>query len=464
MSKTHLFIGLMIILVMVSACDGQKTTTNYHLGTQGIVLEKLSSNPDIVYEEETFAFGMMLKNQGAADVEGGVLMVNFDDFFLELDDYQSQSGKTQQVTLEGKSIESPMGGADYLEWVFKSKTLEVIRTGVESKVNFNVCYNYNTDLTTEVCLDTRTRTSDQRSYACKSKDYSSNSGQGAPISITKIEPEMMLVGNNVRPLFRIYIKNEGEGYTLSPEKNLCTNPTKNASELNKLKVSAWISDDMPLECNPEEVRLVDGETIARCYVEDGDLEEFGRETVNYLTILRVLLEYDYVDSEVINLKINRINEIDIKSPSVCGYYEMQQGDRCIPLCDFCVNNPNDEACKRNMNASIGFDWNDASDFRCACSKEKCLALNKEGKCIFGYCPGSSYCCSTDECREKADGAKCGDNNVCIANICMRGVTQCDYKFGMQNYTCNSRPDCINTTIKTGYCPGDENNVCCKTTN
>ncbi len=462
MDRNILIISLILVLIAVSACDGKKTTTNYHLGMKGIVLDKLSSNPDIVYEEETFALGMMLANQGAADVENGILMVNFDDYFLELDNRQSQVSKIQSVALEGKSISSPMGGADYLEYVFKAKTLGVIRESVDTKINFNICYGYDTELTTEVCIDTRTRTADQRSYACRGKEYTSNAGQGAPIAITKIEPEMMRVGESVRPLFRIYIKNMDDGYTLNPDYNLCANPTKNAAELNKLKVSAWISSDIELNCSPEEVRLVEGETIARCFVKDNDLSDFSRDTVNYITILRVLLEYDYVDSEVIELDIKRVNEVNIKSPGVCGYYEIESEGKCISLCDFCVKSPNNEACTRNINASSKFSWNAASDFKCACGKEKCLALNKEGKCIFGYCPGTSYCCATDECRDKKDGTPCGDNYVCLNHICATNTTECVHKYGAQNYTCSNTNLCNQTTIRTGYCPGDETNVCCKT--
>lgn len=457
--KKEFLIGLSILLVLVTACAGSQSSTNYHLGTQGVVLEKLSSNPDKVYEKETFALGLMLKNQGAADTTNAVLMANFDDYFLELAD-ESIVSKTQQITLEGKSLESPSGGADYLEYVLTAKELGVIRTSVESKVNFNLCYNYNTDLTTEVCIDTRTRTADERTYACKGKDYTSSNGQGAPISITKIESEMMLVGDNVRPVFRIYIKNSGQGYTLNPELGLCTNPTQNAAELNKVKVSAWISTGTPLDCTPEIVRLVDGETIARCIVSSGDLNDFARNTVNYLTVLRVLLEYDYVDSQTIDIEINRVNEVNIKSPSICGYYEKELNGKCVTLCDFCVESPNDAACTRNLNTSNDFSWNTATDFRCACSKTTCLALSKDGKCIFGYCPGDSYCCATDECRDKADGTKCGDNRVCQDNKCTT-TTLCDFKWAAQNFTCRDRGECINSTIKANNCPGDSNIVCCQ---
>lgn len=462
MDKKILIISVIFVLIVVSACDVNKAPTTYHLGMKGIVLDKASSNPDIVYEEETFALGMMITNQGAANVNNGVLMVNFDDYFLELDNTQSQVSKIQPVTLQGKSIYNPTGGADYLEYVFKAKVLGVARESIDTRINFNLCYRYNTDITTEVCIDTKTRTSDQRIYACKGKEYVSNAGQGAPIAITKIEPEMMRVGNSVRPLFRIYIKNMDDGYTLNPDYNLCSNPTKNAAELNKLKVRAWISADIELNCSPEEVRLVEGETIARCFVKDVNLDHFSKDKSNHITMLRVLLDYDYVYSEAINLKIKRVNEVNIKSPSVCGYYEIESNGECISLCDFCVRNPNNEACTRNLNASSKFSWDTASDFKCACSKEKCLALNKEGKCIFGYCPGTSYCCATDECRDKADGEQCGDNYVCLNNICATNMTECTYKFGAQNYTCSQKTLCNQTTIKTGYCPGEETNVCCKT--
>ena len=53
-----------------------------------------------------------------------------------------------------------------------------------------------------------------------------------------------------------------EGYTLTPGLGLCANPTTNAAELNKLKVRAWISTGMELNCTPIEVRLVDDKTIA----------------------------------------------------------------------------------------------------------------------------------------------------------------------------------------------------------
>jgi hypothetical protein len=459
-SRREFFIGLGILLILATACNESQSPINYHIGTQGIVLEKLSSNPDKVYETETFALGLMLKNQGAANVDNAILMTNFDDYFLELSP-ESQMSKTRQVSLKGRSLENPDGEADYLEYVLHAKTLGVIRASVDTKANLNICYNYNTDLTTEVCIDTRTRTADTRTYACQGKEYTNTMGQGAPISITKIESEMMLIGNNVRPVFRIYIKNNGEGYTLNPEFHLCANPAQNAAELNKVKVSAWISKGTELKCDPKIVRLTEKEAIARCYVDQGDLNDFAKETANYLSALRVLLEYDYVDSQSLDLTIDRINEVNIKSPSMCGYYETEIDGKCVTLCDFCVKTPDDPACTRNLNTSNDFAWNTATDFKCACSKTKCLALSKDGKCVFGYCPGDSYCCATDECRDKIDGTICGDHNVCKDNKCT-SETLCDYKFSAQNFTCHNKADCNQTTIKTNYCPGDETNVCCKT--
>lgn len=441
----------------ITACDNSSTITNYHLGTKGASLEKLNTNPEIIYEGETIGLGILLKNEGAANINEGLLRVNYDDFFFSLED-EINNSKKRYFSLEGKSLESPLGGSDYIEYVFTAKTLEVIRTGVDTTVNFNICYPYVTDLTTEVCIDTRTRTGDTSHTVCKASPYTSSTGQGAPITISKIEPEMLVTGDDVRPLFRIYIQNVGKGYTLTPEKDICEDPTKNASKLNMLKVNAWISDNKELECNPSNIRLIDGAAIARCYVKDSDLNSFSKKTSNYISALRVKLEYNYVDSETIKINIKRVNEIDIRSMTLCGYYEKEYDGECISLCDFCIKNPNDDACSRNNPDGITL----TADFGCVCDEQKCLTLSKDGKCLFGYCNGNSYCCSTDECREKADGTKCADHNVCINKRCMLNTTLCDYTFGIQNYSCNNINSCNQTTIKNEYCPGDDTNVCCKT--
>ncbi|GIU69343.1 MAG: hypothetical protein KatS3mg002_0579 [Candidatus Woesearchaeota archaeon] len=455
-------IVLIIIATLLNGCTGQSTTTkNFQIGTKGLTIEKLSGTPSVIYENETFALGVFIKNLGAENVNQGKIMINFDDYFIEFNNRESGFEKSKKITLAGRNRDNPNGDSDYIEYVFNSKELGVIRESADTKINFNICYDYRTDLTTEICIDTKTRTADQRSYACKTKTFTSNSGQGAPIAITKIETEMLRLrsGENIKPVFRIYIKNMGKGYTLTPESTLCENPSIHADKINKLKIKAWISADIELECDPEIIRLVDGQAIARCEVRDQDLTNFKVKTTNYITLLRVLLEYNYVDSENFNLKIKRINEITIKR-NVCGYYEIEQNGLCISLCEYCVNNPSSPECTRNINPE-NFKWTDASDFSCACSKETCLALNKEGKCVFGYCPGNSYCCSSDECRDKPDGYECGQNYVCINKKCSK-TTECEYKYGLQNYSCNNIDTCINNTIKRGYCPGDETIVCCKT--
>lgn len=454
---------IILALLVINGCSNQTNNSKIiHTGTKGLVIEKLPGTPTTIYEGESFSLGVFLKNQGSEDITRGILRVNFDDYFMELNKIDSKEGISKEVKLKGKSIENPAGDSDYLEYVFNSKPLGVIRDSVNVKINFNTCYDYKTDLTTEVCIDTRSRTSDQRTFACKAKTFTSNTGQGAPIAITKIETELIRVSSNnmIKPVFRIYIKNTGKGYTLTPEPSLCDNPTINTDKINKLKIKAWISSNIELTCNPEIVRINSGETIARCSVKDEDLNNLRVKTTNYITILRVLLEYNYVDTEEFNLKIKRVEEFEIKPQNICGFYEIEQNGECVSLCDYCVKNPSASECMKNINPDI-FKWSDASDFSCACTKEKCLTLSKDGKCVFGYCPGSSYCCSSDECRDKPDGSQCGENYVCINNKCSN-QTKCEYNFGAQNYSCNNINNCINNTIKRGFCPGDTKIVCCKT--
>ncbi|MGV8151053.1 MAG: hypothetical protein ACP5NV_04960 [Candidatus Woesearchaeota archaeon] len=459
LKNTQNIVLLLCVLVVVAACDSGSRIQNYHVGTKGVVFQPISSNPAIIYEEEEFALGLTLINLGAASIENATLLVNYDDYFLSLQD-GSKDAKKLNINLPARSIENPTGGVDYFEYLFKSKTLEVSRSAVNNNINFNLCYAYNTDMTTEVCIDTLSRSAGQGAAVCKAKDYSGGSGQGAPIAIKKIEPEMLRVGENLKPIFRIYVENMGNGYSLSPIKELCNDPTKNAGELNKIHVKAWISADMELSCTPQDPRFVEKELVVRCEVKSEDLINFNKNLASRMTVLRVRLDYNYVDSYSSKLEIKRINPVDIKNQNVCGYYEVLDGNTCVSLCEYCVKNPSSDSCKKNIPTK---DFAFSSDFGCACDKQKCLSLNKDGKCIFGYCSGSSYCCSVNECRDKADGTQCGDNYVCLSGKCST-TTECAHTLGPQNYTCTNINNCDNSTgspITTGLCNGKEDNVCCK---
>lgn len=449
-----LFFILIIVSIIITGCStGSSNKSSFNIGTKGIIIEKAAGNPNNIYESEYFAIGLLIKNVGASDSSNAIININYDDYFLRLDRTQSANDKTTTLSLEGRKRENPAGGIDYLEYVFEANTFNVLREKVDTTININLCYDYKTDLSTEFCIDAVSRTNNQKISACKTKTFTSSSGQGAPVGITKIEPELMILKDKIRPVFRIYIKNLDNGYILKPD--MMCGEQYDSKELNKLNVKAWISKDIELKCEPEEVKLNNKEGIVRCSVKDSDLDKFQKGSPSYITILRVVLDYKYVSSESIKLKINRISDFEIKSPTICGYYEKFLDDRCVSLCEYCVKNPSDPDCSRNIDN--GFSWVDATDFSCSCSKEKCLQLSKDNKCIFGYCPGTSYCCSTDECRDKPDGEACGNKNVCINKKCSR-TSICEYSYGQQNYTCTDSKNCLNNTIKKDLC---YDGVCCK---
>lgn len=450
---------MLLLLFTVSACGPSTPIDVFHTGVSGVEIELVKGNPDEVYEEETFGTVFFLKNSGAYPIDSsnpGYLAVSYDDYFLNLSER-----KIFNFILEPKSMGNPTGEYQVFEFVFKAKKFLIQRQSVETEIKFNYCYPYSTELTTTVCVDTKVRTVDSTTPVCKLTDYKSSSGQGAPIAITKIEPEMLVVGNSLRPLYRITIENLGQGYTINQTyKDVCAdiNKAKARESLNVVRVSGKLSSDYELECNPSEVRLnSESQAITRCYVKDEDLKDFNRNSNTYSSVLYLKADYAYVDTYSKELEINRINEVEIKSLDSCGYYEREKNGKCISLCQYCVENPGSNDCKKNMPVEdFAFD----ASFGCQCSEKKCISLSKDGKCIFGYCKGSSYCCSTDECRDKIDGSPCGDYNVCRDNKCMLNETLCINRFGAQNYTCMDINSCDNNTIKKLQCDKGNDWVCC----
>ena len=156
------------------------------------------------------------------------------------------------------------------------------------------------------------------------------------------------------------------------------------------------------------------------------------------------------------MELKRINQVDIRSLDECGYYERPYNGSCKQLCEICAIDPKFKDCDDNLKPGDAFD----SSFGCTCNKQKCAALSKDHQCIFGYCSGTSYCCSVNECRDKKDGDVCGDHNVCKNNRCMLNETLCTNKFGNLNYTCMNITNCDLSTKKTNQCDKGDNWVCC----
>jgi hypothetical protein len=474
--------SIILLVVFFTGCSvgpsyGNVKVKDYHVGTQGIDILFFNSNLKEVFENDTVGRSLYIQNKGAYTLNGtekARLNVSYDEYYITLYP-QSPTKKGVQVpgpdspdgAFHGKSLEYPLGDEDYFEYVFQISELNALRETIKTTITYQLCYPYKTEMTTSMCIDTRKYTQDQSTPVCKQAPYTSSSGQGGPMAITKIVPEISMSGNIVRPQFSIYVANKGNGYVISDTgTGVCSddNIAKRAESLGTVKVHAVLSG-RTLECSPSEIRIASGDNFARCYVSDADLSYYKRTTRNYVAPLSVTLDYGYVTIEKEEITIKRINEVrpDVEATS-CGYYEHYDNGKCVSLCEYCRRQspPYPQICaerlEKNNLSYFPFDAN----FSCSCSKSTCLSVRPDGQCIFGFCSGDDYCCNADECRDKADGTVCGDLHVCINHKCDTTTSQCAYHYGASGYMCMNYTACDSNQLVSGYCPpkSDPNIVCC----
>ncbi len=468
-------IFILLTVIFLTGCQGSGTTEKYRIGTEGLNLEFASSNVKSVYENENFGTSIIIKNIGSYDIldqsNPAILKVSFDDYRLKFTN-SKENVKEQQMLINGKSKYYPKGDEINSEYYFESLKLTDLREKSTTEINYNLCYPYNTEITTVTCIDTKLANKDQTAAACASETYSGSQGQGAPIVITKIVPEIMLQTEYVRPQFKIYIENKGPGYVNNA--NSCNVADINdRSSSGRVNVYATLSGT-PLECGPDNsasLKLVDSESFIRCYLPNKE-KGYSRLEKNYLTPLTVSIDYTYTVITKQEIEIKRDDTIERVVTKDCDSYQiLNENKTCVDKCLYCTTHPNEDVCKVNL-PFAEFEFKEG--FSCSCTLDQCNSRNKTGNCIKGYCPGSLYCCNTPvvcdkyqiefkgKCINKCD--YCRDNWTTNPNdpICLSKYdftnAKCD---SITATTCDSLAK-NNSCIK-GFCGGTDSNKYCVNT-
>jgi len=466
LEKNHMLLLFMIIsTLLISGCSGpvsNNTNSKIITGYDGLVLQFMKGNTEEVFEGDTFAISYYITNAGTTDVNDGRMAFPSGNNFVV-----TNKESISRISVTGKSFAYPYPGEEYYEAIFTTKSNLLNKLDyLKDNIKFNLCYAYTTSFATTVCIDTRISTQDQRTPACTSKTVSGGAGQGAPISVTQVVPEMRVASaNNIRPQFKIYVANKGKGRAIHPTTNN-QNPCDPAvnSDLDTISIKAYLSDQV-LTCSPEKMRLGSADTYFRCYVSDNDVANFPKTTLNYIAPLRIELSYSYTESFSYPITIKRsLNPEDDTilqdaTDDGCGTYQAKNDDNtCEDLCTFCVNNKAHAKCKDLEGIGIL-----TSAYSCTCNIDKCKELDDTDNCIYNFCKGSSYCCRDPQCvGQNSDGEPCNDNHACKDGKCTP-TTLCEYyegNQGNQGKSCNMLSNCDMATVENGLCPSN-GVVCCK---
>jgi len=480
-SITKLAIIIAVITTMILTGCSTTSTNTYRVGTTGLVIEFSKANPVSVYEHEEFGTEMFIKNTGSYNVlsaNPGKLRVLYDTYRISSKLGNSTSNvEVPDIALYGKSQYYPIGEEAPVDFYFTSNSLTDLREGAKTTISYNLCYPYTTEFTTMTCMDTTTANKADVASACTTEVYDGQAGQGAPIAITKIEPEILLQQNYIRPQYKIYIENLGGGYVSSMNSCDMSQISGIVGDTNndysgKVRVYANLSGDK-LDCGADKsgiLKLVDSSSFITCYLSSTNENKYSRTSKNYLTPLTVRVEYTYVTLEKQDIEIKRNDALpDTATQDLCDSYQVEYQGRCINKCDYCSNHSTDPMCQDGK-PYAGFTFRE--NFTCKCTLEQCDDKESKGSCIKGYCPGNLYCCSALNCDawEVEYNGKCIDKCDYCANINSSDSTQCAQNFDFTGFKCEAmtKSICEDNIQKgaciLGYCgagdtssqPGDQN--------
>ncbi len=286
---------LAVIGLLFSGCTsfgrGNTRTTqyNFHTGTQGMVLSFLpGSPPDRLYEGDPLSVIVEYSNKGAYPVSGGMLYVSgYDRAYIPLIPDQ------QPFNAEGKSVYNPDGLMSFTAEFQAGAVAAPPSTDIFPQTfKVTACYNYRTEASADVCIDPDPLRIQPEDKVCVVHD-SSLSSQGAPVAVTRIEQDAA----RGRVQFKIAISNVGGGTVIDSGALAQCNSELRRDEVDKVRISAELSG-RTLECNPSEVRIINGQGLAFCSLMLTDYE--SQEA--YQTTLNVYLDYGYRNS--ISRKLN----------------------------------------------------------------------------------------------------------------------------------------------------------------
>src|SRR5574342_94965 len=207
---------VILLLLLLSACQfGMKAPPPKEIPVfTGTTALEAAFNPasmsSILMCQQADAY-VDIKNTGASDIVDGTLSFIVEDQYL-----QPLSERVQKFSLAGKSQFNPKGEFDQVHFRVKNTGILQQFETYQSDVVFRACYKYSTFASAQVCVDPDVANLNPRKI-CRSQPVMLSGGQGAPVAVTRVEPLMVPDGDQVHPVFAIYVQQSGSGAVVRPE-------------------------------------------------------------------------------------------------------------------------------------------------------------------------------------------------------------------------------------------------------
>jgi len=302
------FIVSLIILIMmlITACTSSTTPSQkinpmtYRSGTSSLNVEFLkNAPPSKIYEDQDFTTGILIKNTGASNITNGVLSLAVEQDYVVLYD-----NPRLVINLSGKSFSNPRGDDKIIYFNLHSKKIENMSQYHDTTINVIACYEYQTILYHDICIDTDPLNQKIGTKPCKVAEKTF-SGQGAPVVITKVVPEFLLKDGKVYPVITIYLKNSGSGLVINKTEidNVCSGRAvpRDLYGIFDLKVTLGTIE---LNCTPQNLKLQKEADYVQCTFPK-NMPGYDQRILSFQTPLKVELTYGYTITKATKTRIEK---------------------------------------------------------------------------------------------------------------------------------------------------------------
>lgn len=178
------------------------TEAEIHKGFKGLSMEFVKGQPsDSVWEDSEFPITLKIKNEGAYDIQRGLIAVTGDLYFSTVPDLA--------FSLEGKSEFNPEG-----EFSFEKFPATTVWVDEDKTDSFFViaCYPYKTYASATICINPRILETGVIEGECVVGSVLLPNGQGAPIAVMQVEEQIIPAGEGIMRLnLKIHVADKGGG-------------------------------------------------------------------------------------------------------------------------------------------------------------------------------------------------------------------------------------------------------------
>ena len=327
-----IFIFAVIILAGCAGSGSKSKAIDVFSGTEGIAAEfAKTAPPQSVFESSNFPIFIKLKNIGAYNIpesKKGVLSIGIEKDYVKSLKFEPSSSlsdiKDNQASfyLRGKEQINPKGEDLVVPITAATGRLDPQSERRESTLTATLCYPYKTVLSTTVCIDTDTAGIRPGKKVCEVKDMTFSNGQGAPVAVTRIEPQMVPDGELIKPQFLIFVENSGRGNPVDSANynSICGSQDAEKGLWNVAHLSAFAAGDIQMICCPNDslggqctetetspdkmkgfVRFRDRKDFVRCTFRNG----IKKTDDTFTSPLRIEIDYGYVQTIAANFVIQR---------------------------------------------------------------------------------------------------------------------------------------------------------------